>query len=745
MTMRKTLQLLPALALVVTAACGDDDGGFTFVVPDGGPPRDAGFDAGPARECTDESRGSTIGESCLRDVECDDGCFCNGFEVCRGGVCDVGQDPCDDGFDCTTDSCSEDDDACTNAPDDTVCDDGNLCNGTEVCDPEIGCAAGPPATCTDADPCTLDLCDDETGACTFPIRDLDGDGFAEGQRGCGGTDCDDNPLTGAAINPGVAEDCSNEIDDDCDLAIDLADDECAPTNVTCDAAEVIASSGDDLFWTSTGLLDNFDLDCDTTDNVYDAVFAFTLTEAADVVARVSGGGNDSAVAIRTAAACADDETDDLACDDGTTTTPAEVEIRNVPAGDYVLIASVETETFFNVTLEVGPPTLPPPSDACDPMVTPLIPNDATTTFSGTWESHEDDFAAPDCADISSGGVDVVHRISITEPKDVRLEAIGTTTTGSSTSTSLYVLTDCADLATVEYCSEGNTSDDPSVFARPLPAGDYYVVVEKAFSGSGNWELTATIEDPVPRVTADVCATAPDVTDTTSTIPIATLERDDGLGCDGDRAVWRDAYFLVSLTEAQDVTVETSADGLHLLSFADGACGDATAETLCRATPSTATEVFRNLAAGDYYVAVGTARTSGDIEVTTTLSDPTPPPSNDECSGARVIMGGAVVTASSVGATDTVSPSCGGTGSLDTWYEFTLTADSTVVITAEPASADDPDDVAIELRAGCDDAPLACDAGEAAGITRSLTAGTYRVAVESLGRGEREITLRLAVL
>lgn len=733
---------LPATLLVATA-CGDD-GGFEFRIPDGGPARDAGFDAGSSRECTDESRGSTLGESCLRDLECDDGCFCNGFEVCRGGVCDVGPEPCDDGFDCTSDSCDEGDDACTNAPDDTACDDGNLCNGVEICDPRIGCAAGPPASCSDADPCTLDLCDDVSGECVFPIRDLDGDGFGEGQRGCGGDDCDDNPFTGAAINPAAEENCFNEIDDDCDRAIDLADDECAPTNVTCDTATMIASSGDDLFWTSSGLADNFDLDCDTTDNVYDAVFDFTLTEAADVVARVAGGGNDSAVAIRAAADCADDAVDDLACDDGTSFSAAEVELQNLQPGDYVLIASVETVTFFNVTLEVGPATLPPASDTCDAMLAPLIPVDDTTTFSGTWESHADDFEAPDCADISSGGVDVVHRISISEPKDVRLEAVGRSSFGSTTSTSLYVLSDCGDLSTVSFCSEGDTSNGPEVFARPLPAGDYFVVVEKAFSGSGEWELTATIEDPVPRVTADVCATAPDVTDTTSTVDIATLEHDDGLGCDGGRSVWRDAYFLVSLSEPQDVTVETSADGLHLLSFADGVCGDATAETLCRASPTTATEVFRNLAAGDYYVAVGTARTTGDVEVTTTLSAPTPPPSNDTCAGARAIMDGAVVTASGLGATDTVSPSCGGTGSLDLWYEFTLAEESAVVLTAS-SSTGDLDDVALELREGCDDTPLVCDAADTATISRTLAAGTYRVAVESLGRGEREITLRLVVL
>jgi hypothetical protein len=738
--------LLAVLPLLVTAAACGDDNGFRFEVPDAGPMDDAGPpDAGiVAPECTDEGRGATIGETCLTNAECDDGCFCNGVEVCRGGLCDIGSDPCDDGFECTTASCDEEADACSQTEDDAACDDGNICNGVEVCTTGLGCASLPPAGCGDGDPCTLDLCNDETGVCENPIRDLDGDGFATAAGVCGGDDCDDNPIDGAAVNPDADEDCNNGIDDDCDLLIDFVDEECAPTNVDCAAPELIAESGGTLSWSSFGLPDNFDLDCDLSTSIHDSVFSFTLTEQASVVARVVGGGTSTTVELRSAASCAEAGATPIACDRATT---PEIAQGVVPAGDYVLIVSTRNETLFSVTLEVGTPMPPPPADTCGPG-SPLIPVDATTTFSGLWADYEDDFEGTenDCASISSfdSQIDIVHRLSLTEPKDVRLSAVGTTgSSGSSTSTALYVVSSCDDLAEPLSCALD--LGEPELRIRPLPAGEYFVILERSSSGStGTWELTAEVTDPVPRNPADACTSAPDITDTISTIGIDTLERDDGLGCDRGSVAYRDAYFLVDLAEARDVTVETTGSGLHLMSFADGVCGDATAELLCRAGTSTVTETFRNLDAGQYYVAIGTARSSGTVSARATTAPPTPPPANDTCEGAATLTSGGSTMVSTVGATDTVDPSCGGDDGLDAWYEFTLTEPKTVILTAEPAAMD-RDDAVIELYGDCGSAALGCASGDPASLSQSLEAGTYRVAVESDGSGEKQITLRLVVL
>jgi hypothetical protein len=48
--------------------------------------------------------------------------------------------PCDDGVDCTIDTCVEASQSCTNTPDDALCvDDGLYCNGLELCDLVMGC------------------------------------------------------------------------------------------------------------------------------------------------------------------------------------------------------------------------------------------------------------------------------------------------------------------------------------------------------------------------------------------------------------------------------------------------------------------------------------------------------------------------------------------------------------------------------------------------------------------------------
>ena len=68
---------------------------------------------------------------------------------------------CDDGIVCTVDSLGPDD-QCLNIPDDSLCDDGLYCNGTETCDPLSGCQAG-------SDPCdTQEECDEETDRCISP-------------------------------------------------------------------------------------------------------------------------------------------------------------------------------------------------------------------------------------------------------------------------------------------------------------------------------------------------------------------------------------------------------------------------------------------------------------------------------------------------------------------------------------------------------------------------------------------------
>ena len=71
------------------------------------------------------------------------------------------------------------------------CDDGDLCNGEEVCDPTTGaCIAGTPPEIDDSIACTLDTCDPKTGVIHTPDDSLcstDGlcmSGFCDVTQGC---------------------------------------------------------------------------------------------------------------------------------------------------------------------------------------------------------------------------------------------------------------------------------------------------------------------------------------------------------------------------------------------------------------------------------------------------------------------------------------------------------------------------------------------------------------------------------
>jgi sugar lactone lactonase YvrE len=93
------------------------------------------------------------------------------------------------------------------------CDDGVFCNGVERCQPSGECRSFPPPDCDDGDECTVDSCDPRRDMCVgTPVeRDDDGDGVSA----CAG-DCDDRD---PGRRPGLMEACDGS-DQDCDGAID---------------------------------------------------------------------------------------------------------------------------------------------------------------------------------------------------------------------------------------------------------------------------------------------------------------------------------------------------------------------------------------------------------------------------------------------------------------------------------------------------------------------------------------------
>ena len=112
------------------------------------------------------------------NAACDNGLFCDGEEICdMSQGCIDGPDPTsDDGISCTVETCNEEFDDFVTAADSSLCDDGLFCNGIEQCspsngDPVTGCAPGLINAPNDLFTCTDRRCDEEIDQYVFDPND----------------------------------------------------------------------------------------------------------------------------------------------------------------------------------------------------------------------------------------------------------------------------------------------------------------------------------------------------------------------------------------------------------------------------------------------------------------------------------------------------------------------------------------------------------------------------------------------
>ena len=253
-------------------------------------------DAGPPPDCKD-------------GAACDDGDLCTYNDQCVGGVCGGTAIDCSDELPCTDDACQAGacvapiadgfcliDGICWNVGqanptnacqvcessqatkkwtgnDGHPCDDGDSCTWPDVC-LDGGCSTTPASCPDDDDPCTLPKCvagdcslipvlDGEPcesadpcvtgavcagGACSGGgPKDTDLDGFVD--VACGGFDCDDDK---GWVQPGVAEDCEDELDNDCDGQTDADDSDCGPFGAPCTHHDTCYPEGLCGLWATTG-------------------------------------------------------------------------------------------------------------------------------------------------------------------------------------------------------------------------------------------------------------------------------------------------------------------------------------------------------------------------------------------------------------------------------------------------------------------------------------------------------------
>ena len=217
--------------------------------------------------CTDDSCNETS-DSCdnlPNDNYCSNDQFCDGVETCDPVLgCRSGTAvDCHDGVSCTQDSCNEATDSCDHIPDDALCDNGVFCDGLETCDPLFDCQSGSAVNCSDSIACTDDFCNEAAGSCEY----VPNDGNCNNGQFCDGIEvCD--PVQDCVVQEGSVPDCSDGVDcttdwcdEDGDVCINVPDHAYCDNHDYCDGIEICDLTQGCI--TSPGSIPNCDdgIDC----------------------------------------------------------------------------------------------------------------------------------------------------------------------------------------------------------------------------------------------------------------------------------------------------------------------------------------------------------------------------------------------------------------------------------------------------------------------------------------------------
>ncbi|MEO6600618.1 MAG: putative metal-binding motif-containing protein, partial [Polyangiaceae bacterium] len=414
-----------------------------------------------------------------------------------GGPCEDDAQ-CDDDISCTSDHCDQTLQRCRHSPDDTQCLDKVYCNGEEVCDPKLGCRAGPAVSCADSDPCTIDTCVEDTQSCSRVPRDADGDG--DPIWNCaGGGDCND---LDPSISSLAKEVCNNKKDDNCDGRVDEKD--CvSPAYDICTAALTITASGvTSLSFVATTL--DYPTRCAPAGErgVGDVVVVLEVPKGPaqniDVVAQSEG----AMVSLASAPNCGD-----IAGVQCASRVPvpsgslSRLRLYGLQPGRHILYVagSVAAEVSLSVTYSSA--SVPPSNETCGTAAV-LEPGEsqavslvnALTDLTSACDNkpavppnpvpRPSQITIPVPPVWSSG--ELVYSFTLAEPRDVKLFARPLDDFGLPR---LSLRTAPCSTANSELsCRNGDPTS--SLFARALPAGTYYVSV----SASGPSDVEVRLED-----------------------------------------------------------------------------------------------------------------------------------------------------------------------------------------------------------------------------------------------------------
>jgi hypothetical protein len=475
--------------------------------------------------------------------------------VVFGAPC-VDDAQCDDGLECTLGVCDPELGLCRYTGDDSLCDDGVFCDGVEHCDLRLGCRPGPPMTCSDSTPCTIDVCDEATRSCVSRERDADGDGDVDGNCQVG-HDCND---LDANVSSLATEICNNQVDDDCDGEVDEADCQ-APRFDSCADALQISASGSYLVPSAGARLD-YGSACSTeASTLRDLVLQVTVPagppQDLDLVARASAGELALAPVASCGGAAAEAE-----CLPGSFVSSGESVARlhqhRLAAGPHTIYLWTTASAPVQLAVNLQPGTAEPTNQECTAATT-LVPDQPVTANLAI-------AGPPLSSTCSTDRGDLFYQFTLDQAADVRLSARSLDELGQPR-ISLRG-SDCARDDSELSCNEGSVA---VLHHHSLAAGTYRVALSA--SGPTDASLLLRLAAPSAAPDTDRCDTAPAlVPGRTETVSFVDHLDDIEAGCSPG---FVDAAWALQLDQPSDVLLlaRFSPGDAGSVGLAAEACGD----------------------------------------------------------------------------------------------------------------------------------------------------------------------------
>ena len=558
-----------ACALWISLGCGDALVASPFAVQvgsDAGAPSGSAPDAGPSRTPTPRGEPSIVyGAPCVDDAQCDDGLDCT------LGVCDAEQG------------------LCRFTGDDTRCDDGVFCNGAEHCDVHLGCRPGPPQTCSDATPCTIDTCDEATRSCLRRPRDMDGDGDVDANCQAG-HDCND---LDPAVSSLALEICNNGIDDDCDGEVDEADCQ-APRFDTCADPLVIAASGSFALPSAGARLDYGEGCAMPAPALRDLVLQLTVppgpAQDIDLVARSSFGAIELASVASCGAVSAPSDCVRSAFLQ-TGESVARLRLHGLAPGAHPVYVWTTGSAPLQLEVDQLPASAVPANQSCATAL-PLLPDVAVTANLALSGDGADSLCATDWPDL-------YYTFRLASAADVRLSAQAQDELGQPR-LSLRPA-GCAETDSELSCNQGSVA---LLHHHSLPAGSYTV----ALSASGPTEARLLLRVAPPTVAPDTdrCDSAPALVPNQA-LDVSFVDHLDDIAASCSPG-FIDAAWALELSEPSDVLLlaRFSTGDAGFVGLVNEACGENDVRECSRAGANPARVSEQGVPPGRYRVLLESA-------------------------------------------------------------------------------------------------------------------------------------------